>query len=396
MAIGWLKKLFGKNKNNVGNLGPIESVYSNPYYEDNDNFAENPLFQEPDNFVPNPVEEKKESVINVVQKAEAASEPSGIGANFLENIGGMPTRASIDMMAGGLKKEKIGKHKNVAKALNALERYQQIMEQSHTITMNLEKMRRQTCYKASDAEVNINGEDAEQAFESMKEFIIHAEKVARGANGLFARKSSNIQKLAPVFSNLLVQAYSILPKLSHMETLVAPYAMATDSMTYTYSEILNHQVSGGRSGGLATKGVEAGDGAFALNPKKALKLLKDDGTGKDILSLRKDKTTQARMEMKIPVLPAGALNMQKQEAATEEQIQKLQENAETIANNYIAELKHLTTALDDIAESHEFSNWKVEREGVHHKQAEHFRLSRLFYRIMQNKNLLKQIIVNGF
>ena len=395
MAFEWVKKIFGKSKNNVGNMGPIESVYSNPYYEDNDNFAENPLFQEPDNFVPSPVEEKKESVINVAQKAKAASEPSGIGANFLENIGGMPTRASIDRMAGGLKMEKIGKHKNVAKALDALERYQQIMEQSHTITINEAAMNHAARWSEANLDTDGIREESKAALQAMSEFIKNADSVVKNANGLFMSRSSNVQKLAPVFSNLLVQAYGILPKLLHIDHAAGPYLIATDKETFTFSEVLKHQVSEGKTGGLAIKGAAESSGEVSMNPQEVLAAIKDEDISGRLEAMLQEKTSQARMNLKIPPIPVGLLKAERIECADEEQLKELKNRAMKIAESYISELNLLMTAVEDTEEAYDSGEKNNERAHVQEKQAEFFRMSRLLYRVSQSKDLIANVILRG-
>lgn len=400
MAFGWLKRLFGKSGNN-GNGGQIDTVHENPFFESGENEAVNPFFQDLDNdtSVANhtaSMHSNAEAVRDVANVATSIIEPG----NLMTNIAGMPTRASIEMMAGGLKMEKIGKHKNVAMALNALERYQEIMEQPHEVHVDAKKI------AMENKTYNENGEDkmfdasaADDAFEALGEFVVYANKVINDSNGLFAGRSSNIQKLVPVFANLITQASGLLPKLSHLETAVAPYVISTDKMSFTFSELISSNVTGNRSGGLATRGIEANNGSIDLSPEDVIKTLNNEelnNTQKidEIREQRRQRTKQSRMWLKIPSVPLGILKDRRAAAVTEEQIQEANRSAEAMTDAYFAELRPLLTALEDTAESYEGVG-KNERDAVHGEQARHFWTVRFLQRIMQNRDLFKNVLLNG-
>lgn len=404
MAFGWLKNLFGK-KNKGGNAGPIESVYENPFYESGDNEAVNPFYQEEEDTMP--ARDSGASMYNSAAPVHEAAAPAPEAAaerreaviepgNLLENIGGMPTRASIDKMAGGLKMEKIGRHKKVAKALDALDTYHTIMQASHEIRMNLGKMNRTNRWTNEHLDTDGIEAAAAAALDAMKTFIQNADDVVKNAGGFFASRSSNVQKIAPVFANLLVQAYGLLPKLVNLDHDVAPYIMATDAETFTFADIMSHDVTAGKSAGLALKGTEDENGAILLKPEEALSAVRNGNMLNALEQLRRDKTTQARMNLKIPALPVGVLKAQRLECADEEQVGKLHESAARIADDYISELSPLLTALEDTKEAYDAYKTEVgQRLDVHKKEAEYFRISRLLYRVTQSKEQLVNIILRG-
>lgn len=336
-------------------------------------FQENPLFE------PNSENEAYNPLYGMdLDKEQDSEEPLQEG-NLIENIGGLPSIASIEKMAGGLKWDKIRKHKNFALALDALDRYQVIMRKPHSLTLDTAKVRHTGHTTSKDANLDMDDTGAlgvASAFDAMKEFVLYADHAVNGI-GLFSRNSSNVQKLKPVFANLLVRAYGILPKLAYLENEIAPYLITTDQETYTYEDVLNHQITAGRSEGYAMKGSDADNGAFALKPKEALKALKSKTPDAKIVDLRKQATIQSHLKMMIPPLPIGA------------------EDAEEAAERYIEHIKILMRALDDTAESYEGGGAENDRLEIHGKQAEHFWLSKLFYRGIQNKELLTAIIKNG-
>ncbi len=493
--------LFKKTKNNdssgresTSERYGISTVKDNPLY-DQESVGEkygtdegatyiNPIFD----VVAEQELEKQELPENELPKqelAETATETNEpLPVNQLENIGGLPTRESIKMMADGMNLKTIFLYKHFSKALDALDEYQKIMKEERTISINEIKMKRTGQYNEGRSGLDVHAEAVVEAYQAMGEFIYQADLAINNKDGFFAKRSSNVRKLVPVFANLLVQAYGLLPKLAHLESAVAPYLIETDKETYTFSDIINHKVVAGRSGGLAMRGAEENNGVIMISPEEALEAIKSsreelentdakenidsakeevkskekevkskekefnrakkkyeslkESNDKDamikanedmddaltelvnarvhrktavrdrdkalydrrvnayynMMNLRKEKTEQERMKLRIPVMPVGILKAQRQETVDKAQMEALKNRAEKIADAYIAELRPLMTALDDIAESYEFSG-ETEREEVHDKQAEYFRLSRLFHRVIQNRNLLKNVIING-
>lgn len=394
MAFGWLKKILGKSSKN--NDMQIDSVYENPFYEVAETETLNPFYNDEDDLAPSYAgnaaaysnEGTSESVSSAIPEYEIWQ---------MQNIGGLPTVESIEKMAGGLKMDKIGKHKNVKKALDALGNYQRIMEESHSVSVDDQKIRfAAKSYNLDSGEKMFDVSSADEAVRELGNFILCANKMINGSKGLFSSRSSNVQKLVPIFANLLVQANGILPKLVNLETVVAPYVIATDKTTFTYSELISHSVTGSRSGGLATRGLEKNNGSIDLSPEKVLETLneKDGDVAKRILVQRREKTELARMKMKIPLIPVGVLKEQKIEAASEEQIQKLKNSASSIADAYFAELRPLMTALDDTVESYE-TNEGEDRLYIHGEQAKLFRISKCIQQVLNDKEALMSVIING-
>ena len=365
---------------------PAENFHVNSLYESDaaeEHYGEeqmNPLFRGKE------AEQQKETNDKIEPKV-----------NLLHFIGGMPDVRSIDIMAGGLKLDKLKKHKHFGKALTALEEYQAIMSAPRSTTVNEEKMRRKILYTRGTGDIKIDRAAVRNACMKMSDFIHHAEKAVEDANGFFAARSSNVQKLTPVFSNLLVQASGILPKLGHLESAVPPYIILTGREQYTFSEIMNHKVMGAHEGGLSLKGMGENNGAITYSPdriREAAESIRGDEDEDVLQSLREEQTKKARMGMLVPVLPVGILREEKGKALSEGQKKKRLRDAAKIVEQYLAELRMLMTALDDTAESHEFSK-ETERQGVQEKDAEYFRVSRLFYRAMQQKELLEKLILQG-
>lgn len=321
--------------------------------------------------------------------------------NLLENIGGMPTVTSIQNMAPGVKLEKKSLNKNFSNALDALEEYQTLVTKQHTISVNDVEMRRGNAFTLyNNPKVNLYAEamseekltEAEKVYLKLADFIHWTEKAVYGWKGLFTRRSDNLKRLTPVFANMLTQAYGLLPKVAHLESAVPPYLMATDQETYNFSEVIDHAVTAGRSGGLAMRGLEnENSDAIMLSPKeaskaaqnarKAGKLKLDDENAdiyEDIMEHRRNATREARMNLKIPTLPMGYTG------------QKAVEQVDS----YLADLRKLMTALEDTAESAEFSVVNDERLGVHDQQALNFRLARLMYLVMQHRDTLEAVVTN--
>ena len=480
-----------------------DDVQTNPLYENGDAQARygtepgivysNPLFDatkaqelQTQKTAQQGSTEKKEETLT-----EKTAKSGGVALrNQLKNIGGMPTPESILMMIDAKDFGKLEKHKKFNNALTALKQYQDIMQRKQKASVNEEKMRRLGKYENAAAEVELAGKGdivVDEAWLAMSEFIYQADLAVKGSTRLFAGRSGTVRKLAPVFANLLMQAYGLLPKLSHLESAIAPYLldMKKAEEEYTLDEVLNHRVTGGRSGGLATRGPEENH-VIILSPKEALDAVKSTrkesqsksrkamnaqgekqiqeaeeklqeaeeeikqseiklnelreknkdskmsdskataeeltawrslekkrreylslvnkrndairakrGSGlKDMQKLRADKTEKARMALTIPPIPDGVLSKRYRNAVSGEQKQLANKNAEEIATAYIAELRLRMTALQDVAESYEFTG-ETERAGVHDKQAEYFRLSRLLYRVTSNKDLLKKVILEG-
>lgn len=382
-----IKGAFGGKKGSKAQADDPMSLYQK-YGVREEDFQVNPLFeQDSENEAYNPL-----FGMDLEEEQDFSEEPLQEG-NLIENIGGLPTIASIEKMTGGLKWDKIGKHKNFALALDALDKYQEIMQKQRKVTMNMTKSRRtRTTDEGSD--LNIDGNEVTDAFEAMRTFVISAEKAVKGAQGLFAKRSSNVQKLTPIFANLLVQSYGLLPKLANLQYEISTYVIETDQETFTYSDIMNHQVVAGRSGGLAMRGTEENNGAVTLNPEEALQVLDYENAMGYISELRQRDTEKARMGLKIPQLPVGLLKAQKLETVGEDGARALRENAASMAENYIADLKILMRALDDTAESFAGRDANA-RAAVHEKQAEYFRVSKLLYQGIQNKELLIDVIING-
>lgn len=411
MGFKKLKKLFkgGKKANKSEDKQPLSSY--DRYGKDVQalKFQSNPLYEEKSNEDAEAVEAYNPLYQGTEKQVEKTTEPAETEEispkeNTLQNIAGMPSRDSIIEMAGGLKVEKLDKHKEFLEALNALESYQMIMQEQRMVVIDETLLRRSGKTSKSGAKLDIGDADVHKAFEQMKSFVIATEQAIDNADSFFVRRSSNVQKLTPIFANLLVQAYSILPKLANLQYQISPYVMATDRGSFTYEEVLNHEVSAGRSGGYAMRGAEESNGAVVLNPDKALEALKGENAEENIANLRKDKTEEKRMSLRIPPLPVGFFKSQdsKQDAET----QKSQ--ADALTDSYIAELRTLMRALDDTAESYEKAagqkaiEWASsyvdstdDRWFVHEKQAEHFRMSKLFSHVIANRELLKDVIVNG-
>lgn len=299
---------------------------------------------------------------------------------FRESIGGLLTEDAIKELTGGLKDGKIYKHKNFGEALEALNEYQEIMKKPRTMSVDEVRMRRNVNFKPSIyGGAKVDTDDVQKACDAMRRFIVHADHAVKDANGFFTRRSSNVRKLTPVFANMLVNAYSILPKLVHLESAVVQYVIQTDQDQYTFSEVVSNDVTAGRSGGLAMRGVGNENNAIVFSPKKALEAIQSEDPDEAILELRKEQTKSARMGIRIPKLPKGIGEAR----------------AEEVANAYIADLRLLKTALDDVAESYEFADDTNERKGVHDRQAEHFRMSRLLSRVIRNEASLKAVISAG-
>lgn len=389
--MGIFDKLKKKNKSrkNNGRDQRVQKPLEERYGYNSGVIQNNPLYRDEHTQEDEGVEQYNPLYIAEEPGEVNASEEAPLTPkeNLLKNIGGMPTRESIIEMAGGLKLEKLGKHKHFAAALDALDSYQTLMGATYTTSVNKEQF-----YQSSPdqraAMINVHEDVVQTAYERLVEFAYQTDKAVKEANGLFSRRSSNVQKLAPVFANLLVKAYELLPKLAHLETAVAPYILETDQETYTFSDILNHQVVGGRSGGLATRGPEENSGEIILSPKetaKAIEKVRSKKNPEAMMQLRRDATTKARMGMPIPRLPDRIL----------QDGQGIENNVDQFVEKYVKELRLLQTALDDTAESHELSG-ETERKGVHDQQAEHFRMSRLIYRVIRNRDTLKMGLMNGF
>lgn len=398
-----LKKLFGKSEKKDENQQPLSR---NDKYGSNGKgleFKSNPLYEESENVGFNPLYKEEEKQTPTAAEVPAAEEIAPM-VNSLQIIAGMPSKKAIEEMASGLNLEKLKKHKNFQNALNALENYQKIMREPRAVTMNVAKARRHGRFAQNDTDLNIDGDAVKDAFKHLQSFVLAADKAVNSV-GLFSRNSSNVQKLKPIFANLLVQAYALLPKLANLQYEISPYVMATDKEKFTYEEVLNHEVSAGRSGGLAMRSVQENNGAVVLNPQEALKALKGEkvkrGKGENeielegdsaeerIANLRKWETQEKRMSLQIPPLPVGFFKSQdsKQDAKT------LKAQADALTDSYLTEIRLLMRALDDTAESHE--GGEEDRMGVHDKQAEHFRMSKLFSHVLANRELLKDVIVNG-
>lgn len=329
---------------------------------------------------------------------EEESIPEG---NLLKNIAGMPTRASIENMAGGLKMDKINKHKHVSQALNALEQYHEVMQKQQTVNMDERALDKNTAKGNIEFDKALNLNDFHQAFESLAEFVVNAEHVVKSANGLFASRSSNVQKLSPVFANLIVQANGLLPKVATIEGLVGPYLVDKDRYTFTIEELLSSNLASSRSGGISTRGIEENNGSIDVDPKKALKILANEKLNIEekieaFREMRRETTEKARMGMTIPNLPVGVLENQNRDTNTEKGKKELASSAEKIADAYIAELLPLMTALSDTVESYESASESDGREDVQAKQAEIFRISKLIHHVRQNKQALIAVILNGF
>ena len=228
------------------------------------------------------------------QVAEPAVEPAVPAGNILNNIGGLPDIGSIEIMTGGLKLDKIKKHKDFYKAIEALKAYQDIMRAPRSTTVNNEAaMRRKGRYNAQTAEIHIDKDAIAEAGKKMADFVHYARHAVDGANGLFSSRSSNVQKLAPVFANLLVKAGDLLPRLAHLESAVAPYIIQTDHEQYTFSDIINHEVMGGHAGGLVMSGLEDSNGTVSLSPeqvKSAAKAIRDEEDIDVLMDLRREQT----------------------------------------------------------------------------------------------------------
>ena len=459
------------------------SVYTNPFFDaigelelkkQEISEQELPKQELPENELPEQElpETATQTEAETETETETDPEPETQSSNRLKNIGGMPTRDSIKKMLDVQSLGKLEKHKHFDKAFAALALYQDIMQREHKVVVDEAGMRRCGEYK-KDVELAGKGDAAvDEAWLAMSEFICQANLAVKGATGFFAGRSGTVQRLTPVFANLLMQAYGLLPKLSHLESAIAPYLLEMKKVDeeYTLDEVLNHRVTGGRSGGLATRGLEE-DSAIIISPQEALdaiknkrkrnkkakkesetaekkleeaekkleeveKKLKDrekelndapvDKKGlcekrlndarnqyktavknrnkavKDkrafalggMNELRSTKTKKARMALTIPTIPDGVLCEEYGEAVSGEQKKLTEKKAEEIATAYITELRLRMTALQDVAESYEFSG-ETERAGVHDKQAEYFRMSRLLYRVISNKDLLQNIILKG-
>ena len=410
MAFGWLKNLFSK-KNKAGKNNQIDFVHENPFYESGDNEAVNPFFHEQDDFSPQMADSKpdysKTDAVTASAKidsvhTEGSEEGNKKKENILEIVAGMPTKASIESMAGGLKMEKLWKHKSFLKALEALEKYQSIMsEERQSPQINAKKARIAFRKATIKSEEIYNGKAIREAFQSLGEFIVQANSAVEGANGLFSRHSSNVQKLTPIFANLIARANGILPKLAYLENAITSYIIETNAESFTYADIIEHNVTGNRSGGLVMKGIEEDTGSIDLSPDRVKKILKNKNgdTQKhmtDILGERNKETLKSRMDLKIPMLPAGILKQAASATFSDNLSKDLLNSARDIAENYLAELRPLMVALSDTMESFESFQGGKERDEVHKKQAEYFRLSRLFNRAIQQKELLVSVILNGF
>lgn len=318
--------------------------------------------------------------------------------NLTENIGGLPTVTSIQNMAPGIKLEKESLNKNFSNALGALEEYQTLVTKPHTISVNDAEMRRNGKYL--NPKVNLYAEamseekltEAEKVYLKLADFIHWTEKAVYGWKGLFTRRSDNLKRLSPVFANMLMQAYGLLPKVAHLESAVPPYLMATDQETYNFSDVIDHAVTAGRSGGLAMRGLENENSAIMLSPKEASRIaqnareagqLKQDDEDadiyEDIMEYRRNATRGVRMNLIIPTLPTGYTG------------QKAVEQVDL----YLADLRKLMTALEDTAESDEFSVMDDERLGVHDQQARNFRLARLMYLVIQHRDTLEAVVSNA-
>lgn len=473
MGNSFLEKIIGKFRKSANDDDSQQESLMEKYGISDDMFHDNPLY-EPD------AANERYGAGQEQESSEAEQVVENVPLeNDIQNIGGLPTEISIIKMLKGQDLGKIKKHKHFDRALEALKKYQDIMQAEQRIGRMDEVLgSRGGIVKG----VQLTGDNKvfDDAWKAMMDFVYEANQAVKGAGGLFARRSSTVRRLTPVFANMLMQAYGVMPKLSHVESAIAPYLIERDieagrdggrssiEDVYTLNDVLNHRVSGGRSGGLALRGFQEKDSAIVLSPKKALEVAKSsreayrneegnteieeaseklrseeeknkqavehaknmkeqyrqaDGAGKKGLSVkftramndeyqsckhlnlalidqmkaeqnrrmdiakvmqefREEETQKARMAMTIPKIPAGREGI-------------LEPKAQEIADSYIAELKLLMTALDDAAEGHEFSD-ETERAAVHDKQAEHFRLSRLLYRVMGNRELLKDIILNGW
>ena len=345
-------------------------------------------------------EEEGEGVVN---ENPLYGTNDGPVANLLENIGGLPTVESIQKMVPDLKLGKLRLFKDFTRALDALEEYQTLVKKPHFLFVNDVEMRRNNKLY-SIPKVNLYAEaltedhlsEAEKVYLKMADFIHWTEKAVDGSRGFFARRSDNVRRISPVFANMLVQAYNLLPKLAHLETAVPPYLIATDREVYNFSDVIDHAVTAGRSGGLAMHGFGNENSQIMLSPEKASEAaqsarqagkLKESGENADIyedmMELRNDATKKARMNLKIPMLQTGDQG----------------QGAVKRVDSYLTELKKLMVALEDTAESAEFSveeDGKLqERKGVQNMGAINFRLSRLLYLVTQHRDTLEAIVTNA-
>lgn len=392
-----VKKLFKGNKGS-SKRGNDQSSIQDRYGVPEQNFQKNPLFEkntEENEFV-NPLYGMELGEIGQ-KKKEEPEEVLQPKVNSLENVAGMPTKSSIEKMAGGVSVKRLRKYKNFANALNALEEYQRIMQEPRSMKINEAAMRRRVIARKGVAGIEAGQKEAKDAFQQLSLFITTAEAVLANMNGFFARRSSSLREMAPILANMLMHAYNIIPKLAHLDYVIPQYVIVTDQDTFTFEEILNHQLTAGRADGYAMRGAEETNGAVVLNPDKVLNTLNAQGAFAEeaILELRKNETEAARMNLPIPILPAGLLKEVSEKNSGAENKKKLGEDAKKIADSYIAQLRILMRVLDETAESNEGNNEDGDRINVHGKQAEHFRMSKLLYQVIQAKDLLAYIIING-
>ena len=394
----------------------VDRVVDNPLYEPGtigDRYGTeegteytNPLFEAPaeQETAETEAPAEQETAKTEAPVDDAVREPL---PNLTENIGGLPTVTSIQNMVPDLKFGKLRLFRNFTRALDALEEYQTLVKKPHFISINDAQMRR--THRFQDSKVDLYAEamseehlsEAEKVYLKMADFIHWAEKAVDGSKGLFARMSDNVQRLSPVFANMLMQAYSLLPKVAHLESAVPPYLIATDQETYNFSDVIDHAVTAGRSGGLAMHGYENENSEIMISPKEASEAAKNarnagkikaSGANIDlyegIMKLRRVATEKARMNLKIPGLQTG----DKGKGAAER------------VDSYLTELRKLMTALQDTAESAEYSavgenNDGIleiqERKAVRERGAVYFRLSRLMYLVMLNRDTLEAIVTNA-
>lgn len=410
--MGFFDKLKGKLKGKSPGgrkKGTEKKSLEDRYGVSESSFQENPLYEADaagshyGEWQTNPLfsdskEEDSEGQTQI-NAGRQGTEPAAPSENLLTNIGGMPDIRSIESMAGGLKLDKISRHPSFHKALESLKAYQAIMGAPRSTTVNEAAMTSRVKYTAEVGEVKIDKEAIAEARSEISNFIYYAGKAIEESSGRLASRSSNVQKLTPIFANLLVKTGGILPKLTYLESAVPSYIIQTGNYQYTFSDVIGHEVMGGHSGGLAMSGLEDDNGEVALSPEQVQSIagtIRTTGNMDELVRFRHEGM-EKRMKLQIPVLPVGALSEVKTEAFGGQKVQELDKAAEKIADRYIAELRPLMTALDDVAESQEFTgDIEEERRGVQGQKAKEFRTSRLLYRVMSNKEALKTLIIKGF
>lgn len=357
-----------------------------------------------------------------IQEAESVIEQAehrSMEVQVVDKMAGLPTRDGIlSMMRTGSNTDvgldKLHKHKKFAAVINAIERYQELMNTQVDLTYGGNN-RIDNYYKGGlkdNSEERRNNffkkTEHEQCVAALQDIITSCKSAISSQSGLFGaleRRSSTVRNLTPVIAQVLVQAYAIAPKVTGLRDAITSYSIENSKDIFSFAEVLSGRSAGVLGDNLVSTGVDnVADVSLKRDAIDKAMNNHSDLSAKEAMG--REQLKENLRNKVIPIIPTGIIKIEDyigtgklppswETEKREEHGKKLDaylDALDALQVNFNRHLKEIQFALDQLAEAEGLSG---NRLAVKENKAKYMPLSRLIGRVLADQEAIAEALESG-